>query len=195
MRIKRFEDKDKERGVPDERPIGAPALPTVGELKLSLNDCPKKNKKTSGNGESDLMGTFIKAVVEYGVPELFKLTGKVINSVGEKLKRNDPRWVMIQIHNLAQRHSGELTLSQIVTELSISGDMVKKVLKFLISKEYCLVKHIEGTKIRLFIFPGLKKKCEMKICEYCGSSFKAAHIGERCPNCQGTMKRVTTIAP
>jgi hypothetical protein len=195
MRITRFEDKDDEGGFPDEGRIGAPAIPTVRELKFSLNSCPKKKKKTSTNGESDLTGTLIKAALEYGVPELFKFTGKVINSVGEKLKRNDPRWVMIQIHNLAQRHGGELTLSQIVTELSISGDMAKRVLKFLIGKKYCLVKHIEGTKTRLFVFPGLKKKWVMKVCEYCGSSFKAADIGERCPNCQGTMKSVTTIAP
>jgi hypothetical protein len=154
--LRRFKDAEKKRRDWDER-----------------NEDPKDN---------DTKNMILKTIIEVGASEAFKLAGAGMRSAVDALRRHDPGWVLRQIYMLAQRNRGEVTLSQVTAELSVSESMAMKVLKRLIEERVCHAEALEGSEMTQYIFPGILRKY-VRYCRYCGSHFRATDVGGKCPNC------------
>lgn len=130
-----------------------------------------------------IAGEILGQVVMLTVRQVYNGAVNFITAVSEKRNRRDPQWVIYQIYRIAWRNSGEITASMVVSELSVTEYMAKNVLEYLTEKRCCFAEYIEDTKIKRYTFLGLRKRYEMKTCDYCGSTFGADAVGDRCINC------------
>ncbi len=187
-------EPEKNQEPHDDEVNKIPVMPVVKIIKESLRHCRRPEDDQKEQKDADLKEFVLKTAIEYGMQEAVKLTGKAILSLGETLKRKNPGWVVLQVYQMAQRNKGEVTVLQVISELSVSEHMAKKVLRSLVEKKVCLVKTIEGTQNNVYIFPSFKKKHVVKTCAYCGSRFRARDGVDKCPNCQAPLKGKTSIS-
>jgi hypothetical protein len=136
--------------------------------------------------DNDFRDFILKTIIEQGASEAARLAGRGIRSAIEGLKRRDPGWVLRQVYLLAQRNMGEITISQVISELSVSESMAERVLRKLKEEKICRAEALEGTEMLVYIFPSIVRRY-VRNCRYCGSRYRAGDVKGKCPSCLATL--------
>ncbi len=97
-----------------------------------------------------------------------------------------PGALAARITALAEENSGEVSLTQVMAELSVPAAVATAAMDDLQQKGQC---HLEprGEKT-VYVFPGLKERKMVRKCVYCGSTFPVRDPLQKCPNCGGNLE-------
>jgi hypothetical protein len=166
--------------------FGITTIVVVGMIKNAISRAADR----ALGAATGLAGQAMSRVVDVGAQQLIQ----GIKTMSEESKRRDPGWVTVQINGLAHRNRGEITLANVISELSVTSEMAESVLADLIAKRVCFVREDAQAGVKVFVFPGFKEKREVKACEYCNSVFMPEDVKETCPHCGATLKRTMTLA-
>lgn len=129
-------------------------------------------------------------LLNIGEKELVKGIESAKKAVSKSMLESDPKKMAIEVTKIAEKHKGELTVSRLMAELSISKSLSRKTLDDLASQKICEFTHIEGREV--YIFSSFKEKRQVKKCDYCGSVFDMDDAQDKCLSC-GANLRVTTV--
>lgn len=116
-----------------------------------------------------------------------KELSKGIEDIKQDMIKSDPRRMATEVTKLARNSGGELTVSKVMADMSVSREIAAQTLQKLEKTKVCFVK-MRGEETA-YIFPGFKKKRKVKICEFCDSTFtEIEKIGGSCPSCGAKLK-------
>jgi hypothetical protein len=141
------------------------------------------------NVAQGMAGQAVGRAVEIGAQQLIQGA----QTMSEEAKRRDPSWVTVQINRIAHRNKGELTLANVISELSVTSELAESVLAGLVDKKICFAREDARDGVKVFVFPGFKEKREVKFCEYCNSVYMPEDVKDTCVHCGATLKRTTSI--
>lgn len=148
---------------------------------------------TSGRGLGTGVGNqALGMLLRVGEDELRSGIAFVKKTVDEELLKSDPKRMQMVVAKLAQQHQGELTSFQIMTELDISQRLALDTLQALVQQDVCYLR--EDGERDVYVFPAFKEKRDVKVCEYCDSTFETDEVGESCKSCGAPgLKVISTI--
>ncbi len=133
----------------------------------------------------------VGALLRVGEDELRKGIAFVKKTVDEEMLKSDPKRMQMVVAKLAQKNQGELTRFQVMTELSISQRLALDTLQALVEQEVCFVRE-DGDR-QVYVFPAFKEKRDVKVCDYCDSTFELAEVeGNACKGCGAPELRVVS---
>lgn len=104
-----------------------------------------------------------------------------------RLRDLDPENLSDRITQLARASgNGEVTLSQVVAELSVPDEAAVAALNLLERRGQCH-RQYRGER-EVYFFPGLKPTLVKRRCPYCGTEFSVKQALNKCPHCGGDLK-------
>ena len=110
-----------------------------------------------------------------------------IEGIKQDMIKSNPQRMATEVTKLARNSGGELTVSKVMADMTVTRDIAAQTLQKLEKAKVCFVK-MRGEET-VYIFPGFKKKRKVKICEFCDSTFvEIEKIGNDCPSCGAKLK-------
>jgi hypothetical protein len=104
-----------------------------------------------------------------------------------RLRDLDPENLSDHITELARAGgNGEVTLSQVVSELHVPDEAAIAALNLLERRGQCHREHHDEREV--YVFPGLKPSLVTRRCPYCGTEFSVKKALDRCPHCGGDLR-------
>ncbi|MDQ7823301.1 MAG: hypothetical protein RDV48_10940 [Candidatus Eremiobacteraeota bacterium] len=137
-----------------------------------------------------MMDEFTGRVIDYAARQLVSGIARATCRLCEDMKKNNPRWIREQIYRIARENRGEITLARAVSELSIKETKVIEVLLHLVHEKACSIEYMDGY---LYVFPALKARTDLMVCEYCNSTFNSGAQGSLCSNCGAVLNKASTF--
>lgn len=134
------------------------------------------------------------SLMRVGTTELVKGWDTFKQTVSHEMLTSDPQKMATAVTKLAQRHQGELTTANVMTELSVSEDLAEKTLDGLVREQVCERRgDLGGSGVR-YVFPAFQQRREVRICDYCASVFELGELENQtgCLNCGATDLRAAT---
>jgi membrane protein implicated in regulation of membrane protease activity len=95
-----------------------------------------------------------------------------------------------RITSLADRYDAEVTLAQVVSDLTVPDEAARVALARLEASGLCHQEQREGRVV--YLFPGLKESKVVRRCAYCGNEYSVREPLHKCPNCGGQLEIVKT---
>jgi hypothetical protein len=161
-----------------------------GGLGSSLNASVAAATRGLGHGVGNQA---IGMLLRVGEGELKQGIAFVKKTMDEELLKSDPKRMQMVVAKLAQQNAGELTAFQVMTELSISQRLALDTLGALAAQQVCFTR--EDGQRTVYVFPAFKTKRDVKVCEYCDSTFELDETGESCGACGAPgLQVVSTIS-
>ena len=124
----------------------------------------------------------VDRAMDVGEKHLVRGVGTLTKTVGEQIRKSDPRRLEADVSALARKRKGRVGVADVMAELELPQDMASKTLEGLARKGTCQASTDEtGTKV--YLFSAFLERREVLACEYCGGSFQDADPDAPCPNC------------
>lgn len=105
-----------------------------------------------------------------------------------RLRDLDPENLSDRITQLARKSAAEVTLAQVVAELSVPDETAIAALNLLERRGQCHREHVGDDAREVYVFPGLKPSLVERRCPYCGAEFSVKKAVYKCPNCGGDLR-------
>ncbi|MBN1259193.1 MAG: hypothetical protein JXB35_00795 [Anaerolineae bacterium] len=103
----------------------------------------------------------------------------------QRLRSQTPEVLAERITALARAGNAEVTLPQIVAELTVPHDAAIAALNTLERRGECQRDVREDREV--YVFPGLQPSLVVRRCPYCGSEFSVKQALYKCPQCGGDL--------
>jgi rubrerythrin len=157
-------------------------------IKMVQKSFERVADKAIGSVAGMGMGIAAKAadrVLNVGEKELVK----GIEGAKKAAMESDPRRMATEVTRLAKAHKGELTVSTVMAGMTVTEDLARKTLESLERRKLCVSRDNGGQKF--YMFPAFKDRRQVKVCDFCESTYEMSSAKNACPSC-GAELRITT---
>lgn len=136
----------------------------------------------------------VDRAMDVGEKHLVSGVGTLTKTVGEQIRKSDPRRLEADVSALARKRKGRVGVADVMAELDLPQDMASKTLEGLARQGACRASTDEtGTK--LYLFSAFLERRAVLACDYCGGTFQDADADPDapCPNCGAKLAHKSVV--
>lgn len=134
----------------------------------------------------------VDRVVDVGERHLVSGVGTLTKTVGEEIRKNDPRRLEADVSRLAQERKGRISVADVMAKLDLAQDVASRTLEGLAKRGVCRPTPEEGGSL-VYLFDSFLPRRQVVACDYCGGSFGDADPSQPCPSCGASLTRKSVV--